>query len=168
MKLERVGSLTLRYGSSEGHSGHEGDGQYRGRLLGTLEGDELSGELDLTNRGQFRADGILTPTLRGLLTTPDGARLYATLDGLSLPDDGAGEDRRIVLTAMTLRTGDDRYKKWNSVLFLFEGRGGPDSETWAMRGSLFRCDPTPEDLAIDARPTKKLRRAKPTRRRVRS
>jgi hypothetical protein len=146
VKLTQIGTLSLVYGPASGELGFDREGQLYGRLRGELVGEELSGSLDLTNTAQFRTDGVLTPTLRGLLTTPDGVRLYATLDGLSIPDEASGKNRRIVMTAMTLRTGDERYQRWNSILLLFEGRGAPTNDSWGIVGAVFRCEPSADDL----------------------
>ena len=58
-------------------------GQLYGTMEGAVSGQRLSGELRLTNLAPRRADNVNLPTLRGVLTTADGATVWVELDGMA-------------------------------------------------------------------------------------
>jgi hypothetical protein len=72
MELVELAGLELTYTSIESLD-FGADGQVYGTMDGRLVGDRLSGELQLTNLAPRRADNVNLPSLRGLLTTEDGA-----------------------------------------------------------------------------------------------
>ncbi len=111
-------------------------GQYYGHLEGTLEGDGLRGSLRLVNLPPKRPDDVNLPTLRGILTTDDGAKIFVTMDGLSLirPEDQA----RVYTATLAFRTGDPRYAWLNTVFAVQEGV----LEMPTARGRAYRCEPT--------------------------
>jgi hypothetical protein len=73
------------------------DGRLYGTMEGRLRGDRLAGDLRLTNLAPRRSDNVNLPTLRGVLTTTDGASVWVELDGIATlrPSDGA----RVFVTA---------------------------------------------------------------------
>jgi hypothetical protein len=111
-------------------------GQYYGHLEGTLAGDRLRGLLRLVNLPPKRPDDVNMPTLRGILTTDDGATVFVAMDGLSVlrPEDNA----RVYAATLTFRTGDPRYTWLNTVFAVQEGV----LEMPAARGRAYRCVPT--------------------------
>lgn len=52
-------------------------------MEGRLSGDRVSGMLHLTNLAHRRADNVNVPTLRGVLATDDGAKVWVELDGVA-------------------------------------------------------------------------------------
>ena len=94
-------------------------GQIYGTLEGTLTGDRLAGTLHVTNLAAKRPDDANLPTLRGVLTTSDGAAVWVEMDGIATarPADGA----RVFVTSVRFRTGDPRYAWLNTVVGASEG-----------------------------------------------
>ena len=58
---------------------YDSGGQLYGTIEGSLSGERLNGSLRLTNLALRRADNVNLPTLRGVLTTRDGAQIWASL-----------------------------------------------------------------------------------------
>ena len=112
-------------------------GQIYGTMDGTLAGDELRGELHLTNLATRRPDNVNLPTLRGLLKTDDGADVYVEMNGIATlrPSDGA----RVFATSMTFRTGADRYQWLNTTLGAVEGVLDSVGVGGVARGRIHRC-----------------------------
>jgi hypothetical protein len=75
MELVPLGELELTYTSLESFD-FGADGQLYGTMEGSLTGDRLNGKLQLTNLAPRRADNANLPTLRGLMTTDDGASVW--------------------------------------------------------------------------------------------
>ncbi len=103
MELVELGRLELEYVSLESLDYGAG-GQLYGAMDGRLSGERLNGALRLTNLAGRRADNVNLPTLRGVLTTDDGAAIWLELDGIATlrPSDEA----RVFVTACRFRTGD--------------------------------------------------------------
>lgn len=119
---------------------YEHGGQAYGSMDGTLSGDRLSGRLHVTNLAARREDGVNLPTLRGLLTTDDGARIWVEMDGVATRRESDGA--RLVVTAVRFRTGDARYGWLNTLLAVQEGVLGKDGDDLVARGTLSECRPT--------------------------
>jgi hypothetical protein len=113
-------------------------GQFYGVLEGTLAGGRLSGRLQLTNLAQARPDGVNTPTLRGTLTTDDGAVVWLELDGIAVLRQS--DDARIFVTSARFRTGSEEYGWLNTTLGVLEGV--LETTGLTARGRLFECRPT--------------------------
>jgi hypothetical protein len=139
MDLAELGELELVYTSLESLDYGSG-GQLYGTMEGTLRGDRLNGRLRLTNLAARRADNVNLPTLRGVLTTDDGATLWVELDGIATlrPADEA----RVFVTACRFRTGEERYAWVNTVVGVLEGILGAVAVGGKARGRLFECRPT--------------------------
>ena len=139
MNLIPLADLELRYTSLESVD-YEAGGQLYGTMEGQLNGEDLRGDLRLTNLAARRADNVNLPTLRGLLTTHDGASVYIELNGIATlrPADQA----RVFVTSVTFRTGDPRYAWLNTVFGLLEGVLGSVSVGGLAQGRIYRCDPT--------------------------
>lgn len=139
MELKPLGEVELRYTSLEAVDYGAG-GQFYGTMEGTIKGDWLRGNLRLTNLAPKRPDDVNMPTLRGLLTTEDGARVYVELNGIATlrPEDGA----RVFVTSFTFRTGDARYGWLNTTFGLLEGVLDAVAVPAVARGRAYQCDPT--------------------------
>jgi hypothetical protein len=75
-----LGDVELHYTSLEFLDYGVG-GQHYGTLDGWLRGEDVRGELRLTNLAPRRPDNVNLPTLRGLLTTEDDALVYVEMNG---------------------------------------------------------------------------------------
>lgn len=139
MELVLLGEVELRYTALEALDYGAG-GQLYGTMEGTLRGQRLRGGLRLTNLAPRRADNVNLPTLRGLLTTDDGAVVYLELDGVATlrPADQA----RVFVTTLRFRTGDARYAWLNTVFGVLEGVLESVAVGGVARGRAYRCDPT--------------------------
>ncbi len=118
MNLEPLFEGELRYTSLESID-YEAGGQLYGTMEGEVRGERLSGSFSLTNLAQRRADNVNCPTLRGLLTTDDGAKAYVELNGLA--NLRAADNARVFVTSFTCRTGDSRYAWLNTFVGIIEG-----------------------------------------------
>lgn len=72
-----------------------------------LTGERLSGTLRLTNLAGRRTDNVNLPTLRGVLDTADGARVWVELDAVATLR--AENQARVFVTTFRFGTGDERY-----------------------------------------------------------
>jgi hypothetical protein len=140
MRLESVGTLELKYVRSEDVK-YESTNQVYGELEGKIDGPELQGSLRVTNLATSRPDGDYLPTLRGVLTAAGGERVFVTMDGLSIVEEGTDPPVRVGLVAITFRTGDPKFLKWNHVLAVAEYRGKTMGGTWGLAGTIYRCAP---------------------------
>ncbi len=141
MNLEKVGRLELIYTDVDEELSYQDGGQVYGILTGKLEAGELEGTLYTTNLARQRPDGVFIPTLRGLLTTSQGAKLFFTMDGLSLRDPKANPPRRLVVAGITLWTADPKFRSWNDAYLVAELEGRAVGKTWGVVGNLYQCVP---------------------------
>lgn len=139
MNLSKLADFELRYTTFESLD-YEPGGQLYGVMEGRLSGDRLAGRLHLTNLAARRPDGVNLPTLRGLLTTDDGATVWMELDGVATlrPEDKA----RVFVTRCVFRTGDERYRWVNTALGLIEGVLDQVAAGGRAHGALHLCEPT--------------------------
>jgi len=118
MDLVEIGDLDLTYTSIEVLA-FGGEGQIYGGMDGRVTGDRLSGTLRLTNLARRRPDDVNLPTLRGVLTTDDGAAVWVELDGIATLR--AADAARVFVTACRFRTDSERYAWLNTVVGVLEG-----------------------------------------------
>jgi hypothetical protein len=118
MDLVEIGDLDLTYTSIE-VLGFGGEGQIYGGMDGRITGDRLSGGLRLTNLARRRPDDVNLPTLRGVLTTDDGAAVWVELDGIATLR--TADAARVFVTACRFRTGSEQYAWLNTVVGVLEG-----------------------------------------------
>jgi hypothetical protein len=98
----------------------------------------LRGALQLTNLAPRRPDNVNCPTLRGLLTTDDGAKAYVEMNGLAHLR--ASDNARVFATSLTFRTGDAQYAWLNGFLGLTEGVLDAVTVGGVVRIRAYRCD----------------------------
>jgi hypothetical protein len=139
MDLVDLGELELTYTSLESLDYGSG-GQLYGTMDGRLVGDRVQGTLRLTNLAARRPDNVNLPTLRGVLTTDDGAVVWIELDGIATLR--ASDDARVFVTSCRFRTGDERYEWINSVMGVLEGVLGSVAVGGEAHGRLFECRAT--------------------------
>jgi hypothetical protein len=139
MKLTPLCDFELRYTDLEVLD-FGASGQLYGSLEGSLAGERLRGALRVTNLAPKRSDDVNLPTVRGLLTTDDGAKVWVAMDGMALarPTDGV----RVVTAAITFRTGDPRYAWLNTVFAVTEGVLDTVATGGAVRHRVYSCEPT--------------------------
>lgn len=139
MELVELAELELTYTSLESFD-FGADGQLYGTMEGSVTGNRLNGKLHLTNLAARRADNVNLPTLRGMMTTDDGASVWVQLDGIATlrPSDSA----RVFITTFRFRTGDDRYAWLNSVFGVLEGVLDTVGVGGVARGRAFECRAT--------------------------
>lgn len=139
MELAPLFEGELRYTSLESLA-YDAGGQIYGTLEGEVRGEGLRGALRLTNLAPRRPDNVNCPTLRGLLTTDDGATAYVELDGLA--NLRASDNARVFATSLTFRTGDLRYAWLNTFLGVVEGVLDTVAVGGVARIRAYRCEPT--------------------------
>lgn len=139
MKLQELASFELTYRTLEMLDYRPG-GQIYGAMDGFFSGDRLSGELTLTNLAVRRPDNVNLPTLRGLLTTGEGAKIWVEMDGVATlrAEDGA----RVFVTSIRFRTGDEHYGWVNTVVGVAEGILDSVNVGGRARGHVYECRPT--------------------------
>ena len=139
MELVELGQVELKYTALESLDYGAG-GQLYGTMEGRLAGERLSGVVRLTNLAPRRADNVNLPTLRGVLTTEDGAEVWVELDGIATlrPSDQA----RVFVTTLRFRTGDERYTWLNTVFGVLEGVLDAVAVGAVARGRAFECRAT--------------------------
>ncbi len=109
-------------------------------MEGRVAGERLSGALRLTNLAPRRADDVNLPTLRGVLTTDDGADVWVTLDGVATLRDR--DQARVFITTFRFRTGDARYRWLNTVFGVLEGVLDSVGVGGTARARLYECRTT--------------------------
>jgi hypothetical protein len=137
VELVELARMHLRYRSLDVVR-YEVGAQFYGVMEGSLTGERIGGALHLTNLAQGRPDGVNTPTLRGLLTTPQGDLVWLEMDGLATlrqPDEA-----RVFVTTCRLRTAAASLSWVNSVVGAVEGV--LDTETGEAHAVLYECRPT--------------------------
>ncbi|MDP8932186.1 MAG: DUF3237 domain-containing protein [Actinomycetota bacterium] len=139
MELAELGGVELTYTSLDILDFGSG-GQLYGTMEGSVTGERLNGTLHLTNLARRRPDNVNQPTLRGLLTTQDGAHAWVELDGVATlrREDGA----RVFVTSCRFQTGDERYGWLNTVFGVLEGVLDVVEAGGRARGRLFECRAT--------------------------
>ncbi|HLM06005.1 MAG TPA: hypothetical protein VK402_12555 [Blastococcus sp.] len=139
MDLVPIGDVDLTYTSID-LLAFAGEGQIYGGMEGTLRGDRVSGSLRLTNLARRRPDDINLPTLRGVLTTEEGASVWVELDGIATlrPTDSA----RVFVTACRFRTGSEPHAWLNDVVGVLEGVLDSVGVGGRARGRIHECRPT--------------------------
>jgi hypothetical protein len=133
VRLEPLCRITMRYGEASWHrpygsSGEDAEG------LGFGQGDgEVTGEIEGTavwaNYPRRRQDGVWTPNLRGVITTPDGDELLLSIHGQSVQERAPGY-RRAILARVELTTEAERYRWMNTCFFVAEGEIDEEREEW--------------------------------------
>ncbi len=141
MRLERIGKLELSYTDIDEEFPFAEGGQVYGILTGTLEAGDLRGTLHATNLARQRSDGGFTPTLRGILTTPEGVKVFFTMDGLSIKDPRAEPPRRMVTAGITFWSAEPKLRSWNEVFAVAELEGRKMGASWGVIGQLCKCSP---------------------------
>jgi hypothetical protein len=139
MEISMIAAVELTYTALESLDYTSG-GKLYGTMDGTVAGERLNGTLRLTNLADRRADNVNMPTLRGVLTTHDGAHVWVEMDGVATlrSEDAA----RVFVTSCRFRTGDERYAWLNTLFAVLEGVLDSVGVGGVARGQLFECHAT--------------------------
>jgi hypothetical protein len=139
MKFTPIGEMDLTYVAIDFVDYGMG-GQYHGTMDGQLRTERVSGRVKLTNIAQKRPDNVNTPTLRGVLETDDGARVFVEMNGLSQIEEGG----RVFITSLTFRTAEARYEGLNTLFAVVEGElhGRPRPNEMHARCRVYACEAT--------------------------
>jgi hypothetical protein len=139
MKFTPIGEMDLTYVAVDFVDYGTG-GQYHGTMEGQLRTERVSGRVKLTNIAQKRSDNVNTPTLRGVLETDDGARVFVEMNGLSQIEEGG----RVFITSLTFRTAEARYEGLNTLFAIVEGElhGRPRPNEMHARCFVYACEST--------------------------
>ena len=137
MDLVELAAIKLEYSRLEAVRLEVG-AQFYGVMEGRLDGERIRGAVHLTNLAQGRADGVNTPTLRGLLTTEDGVPVWVEMDGLATLR--VEDEARVFVTSCRFRAGAGQYAWVNTVVGVVEGV--LDTGTGTARARIYECRPT--------------------------
>jgi hypothetical protein len=85
-----------------------------GMPTGEVRGERLRGSIRAVNHGRFRADGVNLPDTRGVITTPEGTRIYFEMRGYAIPEAGG---LPIVVTASIVFRSDADEERWLNRVF---------------------------------------------------
>ena len=141
MHLTPLGEIALTYvGPGLDFVEFGAGGQYYANMQGNWTGDRIVGRLRLTNTPAKRPDNINVPTIRGILDTADGAKIFVEMNGLAQLEWGG----RVFICSLTLRTGDARYAWVNTLFGLVEGAlyGAPRPNEFGARCRVYACEAT--------------------------
>jgi hypothetical protein len=139
MELSPLGDLELRYTSLESIDYGVG-AQIYGTMEGTISGERLAGRIRLTNLAPRRPDNVNVPTLRGVLDTEDGAKMFVEIDGIANLRES--DKARVFVTSLTFRTSDSRYTWLNSAFSVLEGILDNVAINGVARGRAYLCEAT--------------------------
>lgn len=139
MELVELCDVDLTYVTLESLD-YDAGGQLYGTMEGSLTGERLSGTLKLTNLATRRTDNVNLPTLRGVLDTPDGARVWVELDGVATLR--AEDQARVFVTTFRFRTRDEQYAWLNTTFGVLEGMLDTVGVGGRAHGRLYACRPT--------------------------
>lgn len=137
MQLVPLFDFELRYTTIE-MLDYGAGGQIYGTMEGTVSGDRIEGTLRLTNLAVRRPDNVNMPTLRGLLETRDGAKLYIEMDGTAMLR--SRDQARVFVTSLAMRTGDARYMWVNTIHGVLEGALDSVAVGGVARGHAYECE----------------------------
>jgi hypothetical protein len=139
MKFTPIGEMDLTYVAIDFVDYGIG-GQYYGAMDGHLRIQHVSGVVKLTNIAQKRSDNVNTPTLRGVLETDDGARVFVEMNGLSQIEEGG----RVFIASLTFRTAEAGYAWLNTLFAVVEGElhGRPRPHEMHARCRIYACEAT--------------------------
>lgn len=111
-------------------------GQYVGTLDGVAKGNRLNGTVKFVNVPPKRPDNVNCPTLRGILTTADGAKVYLELNGIALLR--KSDNARIFTTSLQMRSAEARYAWVNDMFGTLEGVLNTTTEV--ARARAYSCE----------------------------
>jgi hypothetical protein len=113
---------------------------------GTISGERIRGGHKAMNKSVLRSDNVVTPDIRGVLTTDDGAEVYYEVRGYGIDVDGL----RNFTGTMYFMTDAEKYAWINTVIGVMEGRYTRDPEGYLI-GTFQVYECVPESDKVKAR-----------------
>ena len=160
MRLEPLCKLTMRYDQGSWHRPY-GRGE-EGLGFGT-GGGEVAGELEGTmawaNHPRRREDGVWTPNLRGVITTPGGEEILVAMHGQSIEEDAPGS-RRAILARVELTTEAESFRWLNTCFLVGEGEIDEQREVWWLLIYVCVNEEAGGPPAIGAEPPERFRQGR--------
>lgn len=155
MRLESFCKISMRYRQASWHRPFAGE-----EALGFGQGDgTVSGELEGTvawaNYPRRREDGVWTPNLRGVITTPAGEDVLLSIHGQSVEEDAPGS-RRAILARIELATEAESYRWLNTAFLVGEGEIDEEREDWWLDVYVCVNELAQGPPAIGARPPQRF------------
>ena len=135
------------YGGAEGIGFGHGDGAIEGEIEGTMV---------WANYPRRREDGVWTPNLRGMIRTPDGHELVASIHGQSVEEDAPGS-RRAIVSRVELTTDAEPYRWLNTCFAVGEGEIDENREVWTLDVYVCVNEQAQGPPAIGAEPPERFR-----------
>jgi uncharacterized protein DUF3237 len=160
MRLEPLCRVTMRYTAGTWiHPFGEAEAAGFGHGDGELSGDVLEGDVRWANFPRRREDGVWTPNLRGVVTTPDGAEILISFHGQSVREDSPSGVGRAILTRVELLTDHEKYRWLNTSFVVGEGEIDEESEEWWVQTYVCVNEVVRHPPAIGATPPPRFRPA---------
>lgn len=161
MRLETFGKIRVRYTSGSWHRpyAHERGAAEEGIGFGQGQGDvtgEVEGGLVWANYPRRRQDGVWTPNLRGVITTPGGEEILVSIHGQSVLEEAPGE-RRAILARLELTTESEQFRWLNTCFLVGEGEIDETSEEWWLTTYVCVNQEAQGAPAIGAEPPERFR-----------
>ena len=155
MRLESFCKISMRYRQASWHRPFAAE-----EALGFGQGDgTVSGELEGTvawaNYPRRREDGVWTPNLRGVITTPAGEEVLLSIRGQSVEEDAPGS-RRAILARIELATEAESYRWLNTAFLVGEGEIDEERENWWLDVYVCVNELAQGPPAIGARPPQRF------------
>jgi hypothetical protein len=123
-------------------------------------GGEVAGELEGTmawaNHPRRREDGVWTPNLRGVITTPGGEEILVAIHGQSVQEDAPGQ-RRAILARVELTTEEASFRWLNTCFLVGEGEIDEQREVWWLLIYVCVNEEAQGPPAIGAEPPERFR-----------
>lgn len=141
MRLEPLCTITLSYDADgltlvRPFAGHEAQGFGTG--TGRAVGERLSGPIRWANYPRMSDEGVLMPDVRGIISTEEGAVLFAFQGYSVAPTPDA--TLRTVTAAVTFRTSSEAHRWLNTTIAVHDGT--IDFSTMATKFPTYVCVPT--------------------------
>ena len=109
---------------------------------GTASGERLAGTVQWSNHPRGRSDGVMLPSARGVITTPEGAEVVFELTGRTVfvPQGTGTVGRQLLLTLF--EADSDDYRWLNDTVCIAEGAIDPVTRTMHMDVAICRPETT--------------------------
>jgi len=160
MRLEPLCRLSMQYRGASWHRPYDSAPREDGERLGFGHGDgtvsgEIEGAVVWANYPRRRQDGVWTPNLRGMITTPDGHELLVSVHGQSVEEDAGS--RRAILARVELTSDAEPYRWLNTCFVVGEGEIDEDREGWWIDAYVCVHEEAQGAPAIGAQPPERFR-----------
>jgi hypothetical protein len=111
------------------------------------------------NHPRRREDGVWTPNLRGVITTPGGEEILVAMHGQSIEEDAPGS-RRAILARVELTTEEESFRWLNTCFLVGEGEIDEQREVWWLLIYVCVNEEAQGPPAIGAEPPERFRQGR--------